>query len=116
MRIKNADDIFLKAIRLPDAEYRPSEIAAKLGTNKRHILKLIAKGAPCRKETGGKGANGRTWINGKAFMKWIAEVNKDMKLKKEIRGISAGMVFKTIRLLDMEYRPTEIAEEIGASR
>jgi hypothetical protein len=47
-------------------EYKPSEVAEELNTNKDQIMRLIAAGAPARKD-----ATGHFWIHGESLVEWL---------------------------------------------
>lgn len=69
-----------RSLRLLDMEYKPSEIAEELATYSQHILKLVAAGAPARKDT-----KGRYWIHGASFARWLADAapktDRDLKAR-----------------------------------
>lgn len=57
-----------RSMRLIDMEYKPSEIAAELNSNVRHILHLVSAGAPARKDE-----SGHVWIHGENFAQWLED-------------------------------------------
>ncbi len=58
-----------RSMRLLEMEYKPSEMANELNASTEQILKLVSAGAPARKDS-----NGRYWIHGLNFAKWLSDV------------------------------------------
>jgi len=77
---KTSRALMRRSLRLLDMEYKPAEIAEELSTNPQHILRLVAVGAPARKD-----AKGRYWIHGVSFARWMTEAtpknDRDLKAR-----------------------------------
>lgn len=72
-----------RSLRLLDMEYKPAEIADELATSSKYILRIVNAGAPARKD-----ANGRYWIHGLSFARWLSDAapknDKELKARPTI--------------------------------
>jgi hypothetical protein len=88
---KSSRALMRRSLRLLDMEYKPSEIAAELSTDNRHILRLVEAGAPARKDE-----KGRFWIHGRNFALWLENVapknDKELKARHEVKDNEAYCV------------------------
>ena len=65
--------------RLFDMDYKPSELADRIGIDKNQIYRVyMLVGCPYEREK-----SGRLWINGKAFRVWYQEAYKKRELAED---------------------------------
>lgn len=68
-----------RSMRLMDMEYKPSEIADELHLSKEQVMRLLAAGAPARRDQGG-----HFWVHGSSFVRWLSDVAPKNKKAKHV--------------------------------